>query len=419
MSRYSKLKEVIFGEPNEKSEIKQSGSIVMGQVDQSSGSQLSTSFKDQATILNEDPVVQQAVLQMAQEIISTGIFTTQDEKYTLVLGGKSAKDVIDYWNKVNDTDATVLMIAQQIVAFGNSFWYIGDGGFENIPIQAINKALPISKDVPLYRQYHILLTASYGSKTIKWGEFLHFRTNITGTEPFGKGFIMGLIATPEAISNGDDEPIPVPSLYEIRKSVRASMKQGFEKFSFGNELWVFEGLSDDGIATMAGKVNEMTPTGNRVCTNVKGDIKLAVPQRTQGYDAWIAQIDKEFYAATGGNISPNTEFTTKATAEAVRATYEMKVASLRRTIKRIFEDVWTKVLDNSGYDGIAAKVSLHFGSQEIEYVTSDVFSAVDKQIISKEEARTILMEYMKWRLTGKAPPTQPEPTPAPIEGGNE
>ena len=111
------------------------GTAVLGTIEQSYGVRLKTSFKDQLTVFNEDPVIKESVLQFAQQVVSTGIFTTGDD-YPMELprpssngsGAKwTAKQCIDNWNKVNNLDGKILTIAAELDAFGNSFFNIVDG----------------------------------------------------------------------------------------------------------------------------------------------------------------------------------------------------------------------------------------------------------------------------------------------------
>jgi hypothetical protein len=180
------------------------------------------------------------------------------------------------------------------------------------------------------------------------------------------------------------------------------MKEGFEKFSFGNELWTFEGLSEDKIEELGNQITQMNSTGQRVVTNVKGDIKLAVPQRTQSYDSWIESCRNEFLMALANpslKLGLEEGFT-KATAYTASDLFKYKVASVRRIVKRQIESLWSQILEKMGFDSEKANVKLMFASEDVTYTLTDVFSAVDKGIISKEEARTILKQFAKWRLEG-------------------
>lgn len=402
MTRFESLKEAIFGLPPVVP-LKKDTVIIVSSLEKNYGVRLSTSLADQLKVYNEDGLIKQKILEFGQEVISTGYFTTMDEDYALLLNGKTAKEVIDEWNKANDLDIKMPQMATELTAFGNSFWSVNDGGFTNIPIEAIEGALPKKQTVPVRQEYDLKLTGNYGSKVLKWGTFLHPRINVTGSSPLGTGIILGLVAYPDS---------DTPSVYEVRKTVRKSINDAFLRFSNTNSLWSFPEASDDNIKALSTKLASMEvgQKSQRIATNVKGTISLEIPERTSSFDKWIEQIDKEFYAALGTGITPDTEYTTKATAEAIREYYEMRIANLRRVIKRVIEAVWSKVLDDSGYEGEKAKVKLHFGSQEISYVTADVFTAVEKRIVTKEEARTILREYMKWKLESKKIPETPTQT---------
>jgi len=371
MGLKQKLKEAIFGIPKEEKPIKE-GSAVIGTV---------------------------------KQVVSTGIFTTMNEDYTTRLPNHkgeewNAKEAIDYWNKKNNLDEKILQIAIELTAFGNSFWYIGDNGFTNIPIEAVLKTKPISKTVPVQEKYNIQLTGSYGSKEIKHDQFIHFKVNTIGSGAFGTGVIAGLLEKPDSNT---------PSLYDIRKSVRASMKTGFEKFSFGNELWVFEGLSDDKIEEIGKKITEMSNTGNRIATNVRGDIRLSVPQRTQSYDRWLETIENEFLTALANpslKMGPERGWITKASAETAAAMFEYKIAAMRRTIKRQIEALWCKVLDELGFDSEKADIRLNFGAEEIKLDFEQVLAAVQAGIISREEARKYLIKIAKIELSSEEVPEE-------------
>lgn len=397
--------------------------MVISPTAQAIGVRLSTSFANQLNVLNEDPVIKESVLQSSYQASGAGFFVTSNEAYTYNLPRsatdptrRTAKDVIIEWNKQNNLDEKMPQIFTEMIAFGNSFWNITANGFTNIPIESIDHAIAVEKSTPIREKYNLQLTAQYESKVLKYGEFLHFPINAIGNSPMGAGIILGLIAIPASV---DD--IEIPSLYEIRKAVRASMKEGFTKFSFGNELWTFEGYptgtpkdgdtAATGIYALGDSLCDMASTGKRIATNVAGDIKLALPQRTQSYDRWIEQIDNEFLMALGNpslKLGLEQGFT-KATAEAAKDLYEMKLSAIKRVIKRLIEGVWAKVLDNSGFSGAQADMRLNFGTQEVEYTTADVLAYTNAGIITPDEARHILLKNMKWDIS-ETTPTLPTPS---------
>ena len=392
------------------------GEAVLSAVKQSYGERLKTSFKTQVETFNEDPVIKESILQFSQQVVSTGIFTTSDP-YDVKLPAKpasgfkgdwTAKECIDEWNKRNNLDGKILTIAAELDAFGNSFWNIQDG-LTYIPIEAVDWALPISpgiKSVSVRDKYDLRLTGEYSMKVLPFNEFLHFNHNIIGTAPFGTGIIYSLIQIPSASSLTGKL---VPSIYELRKAIRAAMKEGFEKFSFGNELWTFEGMSDAKIKEIGTKFDTMATTGQRIASNVPGDIKTSVPQRTATYDIWIRTMEDEFLMALANpslKLGLEQGFT-KATAEAATEMFKSKIESLRREIKRQIENLWGQVLTSNGFDSILANMKLHFASEAPVYIAADIFKAVEDQVISIDEARIILRESAKWRLEDTMKPASP------------
>lgn len=386
------------------------GTVVLSTVEQSYGKRLTTSFKDQLSVFNKDPVTKQSVVRIAQEVISTGIFTAINEDYKAALptgpdGLKwTAKECLDYWNKEVNLDAKILQVAIEIVAFGNSLWHTQNGGLDNIPIQAIRRADPRTKKIPIQKEYNLRLTHAYGAKVLRYDSFIHFRTNITGNAPFGSGIVEGLVAKPNNTT---------PSLWEMILSTRKFMDEGFRKFSFGNVYISFEGMPDDKIEEYNKKVQSMKSTGERLLTNVKTDVKLDLPERTQSYDKWIEQTYKEYYYVTSGGITPETQYTTKATAQAVREAFKMRINSIRRIIKREIETLWIGVLNGYGFDGEKANARLQFASEDVDYKVEDIYRAYELKIITIEEARKRLRDDMKWPLEDKLPEVVEE-VPAPL-----
>jgi hypothetical protein len=73
-----------------------------------------------------------------------------------------------------------------------------------------------------------------------------------------------------------------------------------------------------------------------------------------------------------------------------------------------------------GYEGDKAKIKMNFGPEEIAtYVIADIFGAVDRYIISADEARHLLSTYHKWDITGKAPPMPKFQIGGPMQGGGK
>lgn len=401
---------LVFGEPKPANAFKlvQSKMAVLGAVEQNYGIYQIPSFRDEVTTLWNDPLLREAVTMFAEQVVATGAFLTYNSKYILKIKGETAIEVIKHWYDLNNIDGKLLEIAIEMKAFGNSFWRITDDGFVKTPIESVWHAVRIAPDVPLQVRYHMQLVPIYGGGVMPWGSFIHFRTGVTGYRaPMGQGVIFSLLARPV-----DSEGNIAPSIYDIRLSMRASLHEGFKKFSFGNELWSLEGMSnedfnaalDDG-KSIADHISDMSSTGNRIVTNTKGTIQLAVPQRTESYDKFIKQMNDEFLMSLADpslKLGLEQGFT-KATSVTASETYKYKVATMRKAIKEHFEDLFKQILDNLGYDGTEAGVQMNFGPEEVAvYDIADIFAAVNgpRPIITPDEARVLLSKYHKWDVEG-------------------
>ena len=408
MSKWQKLRESIFGSPTKPTEVKKTAVAVLGLVEQTYGIYQVPTFRNMVTTFWDDPLIKEAITIFAEQVVSTGIYLTSNPKYTLKLNGKTALEVIEEWCDDNNLDVKLLEIAVELRAFGNSLWRITNDGFVKIPVEAVWRAVKIADDIPLQVKYNIQLVPLYNMKIIPWEEFIHFRVNVTGYKaPFGMGVLYSLLRKPV-----DSVGMVAPSIYDIRLAMRNSLHEGFRKFSFGNELWVFEGMSNEDFSSekIGEKIAKMSSTGNRIATNAKGQIHLAVPQRTQSYDEFIKQMRDEFFMSLADpslKLGLEQGFT-KATSVTANEMYKFKVATMRRTIKQQLEDFFKEILDKLGYDGKEAGVKLNFGPEEApKYDIKDIFTAVKWGVITKNEARQLLANYQKWDITGE------------IEGGDK
>jgi len=401
-SRWQALKEAILGVPKAPEIVKPTDVAVLGAVEQSYGIYQVPSFREMVTCFWDDPLLKEAVTMFAEQVVATGVFYTSNPKYKLVLNGKTALDIIKEWADDNNIDTKLLEIAIELKAFGNSLWRLDpELGFIKIPIEAIWHAVRVDSETPLQEKYNIQLVPIYGGKVIPWSEFIHFRVGVTGYHaPFGQGVVYSLLSKPI-----DSKGNIAPSIYDIRLSTRSSLNEGFRKFSFGNELWVFEGMSNEDFETsqIGAKIAGMSSTGNRIATNAKGQIHLAVPERTQSYDEFIKHMRDEFFMALADpslKLGLEEGFT-KATSVTASEVYKYKIATMRRTIKQHFEDLFKQILDKLGYDGREARVEMNFGPEETpEYAVKDIFDAVKTGIILKNEARKLLSRYHKWDIEG-------------------
>lgn len=404
MGRIQSLKEAIFGVAEE-TDIKK-GAVIINRVQQDTWIRPVTSFANQLEVFNNDALVRQAVIRQASEIIGAGFFTQLNPKYTVELPSPiegfnkwTAKEAIDYFNQQNNVDEIAQTASIELVACGNSFLSVPNG-LRFIPLEAVEYAQAREKTTPIKDEYKLKLTATYDNKSLEWGSFIHFRANMTTkSAPFGQGIIEGLMKT-HTWTDAEGNRISGPTPLELRHSTRRSMMKGFEKFSFGNELWSFPEASDPAIDALNEKVKTMKDTGERVVTNAKGTVQIAVPQRTTSYDEWLKATQAEFNSLLEDpalKIHTETIFA-KATAEEETKLFQKKVLSMQRVLKRQIEALWFKCLKEWGFDPVKAQARMNFGAPVIpEYNIQDILKAEEQKVIDRDEARQMLREA-RWKI---------------------
>lgn len=408
---------LIFGIPDP--EQLKKGTVIINRVKQLTWVRPAETFKTQIAVFDEDALVRQACLRQAAEVIGAGFFTQIAEDYKVRLPSPvegikdwNAKEAIDYFNRINRIDERLITVAIEMVAHGNSFWHIVNG-IKPIRLEGVNYATARDKNIPIKDEYDIQLTSNYGNKKLMWGSFVHFRSNVTtGSLPFGQGIIISLLKN-YSWTNGDGENVESPTPLVLRHSTRRAMMMGFEKFSFGNEMWIFPEASDPQITELNKKVKDMNQTGERVVTNTKGDIKLAIPQRTTSYDQWLKATQAEFNSLLEDpalKIHTETIFA-KATAEEETKLFQKKILAMQRAIKREVEALWFKCLQEWGFNPFEAKARMNFGIPEIpEYKIDDILKASqgDRPVISVDEARQMLKES-RWKIVEGQTPKEKTP----------
>jgi hypothetical protein len=404
----------LWGTPKEKKTVSYNTTAVLGVVEQMVGQYVVPSFRSQVETVWNDPVLREGLNMFCMQMVSTKGYNTANPKYTTKINGMTALETINSWDDANDINLKIPDIAFELRAYGNSVYQLDSNyGFIKVPIEALWKGEKVADNIPLQVKYNIRLTALYNEKILEWGKFHHFRVNTSGYHaPWGMGIVYGLLARPI-----DKFGRECSSIYDTRLAMRYNQLEGYSKFSSGNEIWSFEGMSnedflrpDQGGKTIGERVADMSPVGNRIVTNAKGSIQIAVPERAQSYDKIIDQFNNEFFMGVGDpSLKLGLELGfTKATAETAASMYKYPVASMRKVIKNTLEDIYKGILDNEGFDGEEAAVRKNFGPEENPtYEIADVIALVKNRIIKPNEARKILSEYRKFDISGD------------IEGGDE
>lgn len=357
-----RIKEAVFGVP-EKKDIK-TGRAIVAKYKQDAGYRTSSTFKDQIKVFEKDAVVREAIIHTAMDIVGLGFEVEINDEYTLKLKSPNkvewdAKGAIDYFNELNNLDEVLGIVTTELVAYGNSFLTVDKKlGLLHLPLEAVEKAVKVAEDVPIYEKYDIKLTGSYDSKIIKWGEFIHFRANPTSTSlPFGTGVVSGLIESYDRNT---------PTLLDGRNHIREAMVNGFLKMGFANELWSFPDMSDDQLEAMGETIAAMPYWGRKIATNVHGSITTSVPSRSSQYDQWLEDFFDEFIMALGNpslKASVKSGFTEASIMGSIKM-HKKKIRSFRRAIKRQVEALWKVYLEHAMFDPIEAQARLIFNEDE-------------------------------------------------------
>jgi hypothetical protein len=401
-SRWASLRETIsglFATPEQPTELKKSVTVIINSTEASMGERPSTTFADQVLTFKSDALLREGCIETAEQILGQGFYIIQDEKYTFAPNGVTAKDIIDEWNRVNNVDESLMTLLLDIVAFGESIFLLNSGGFDHLPIECIAKAVPVDKTIPIRQKFNLETTPSFGSKKINWGEFVPFKIYAMTNSPFGEGCIAPIMRRPAP---------EIPSLMELRNSIRKNLDLSFKKQGNANELWAFD-CPDASIKELQEKITKMSETGNRLASNVKGTISIAIAERATSFDIWLKTVSQEFLQALSNpTLRLGIEsYYTKASSEVGAHLFEFKIGSIRRMIQRKFEILYSSVLTKAGYDAQKAGIRMIFGANEpAEYVIADIFTAVEKELLSKEEGRNLLIKQCRWRIESAKPPKE-------------
>jgi len=407
--RIDALKE-IFGIPKKPTARK---NVVIVSSQQSYGTRPSTSFAEQVKVFEKNAIVRESVIHEAMEIIGNGFMTSFNEDYKLVLpkgeNGESwnAKEAIDFWNKENNFDEIILTVAIELVAYGNSFLYVSPTGLKLIDIKSVGRALPHKTSVPIIEEYDLELTGDFYGKVLKWGEFIHFRANVTSSSnPLGTGVIAGLIESYDGVT---------PSFLEAYNTIMGSMIAGFRNFGQPIQVFSFPELPNEdleGEGGVASKIRNMDYKGTRrIAVNTPAKIESNVPERVRGYDEWIKLTFDQFIMSLG-NPSLKASVESGFTEASIKGSIELfqkKVQAIRRVIKRLVEKLWANVLTEYGFDSAKAQMKLSFGSDEIEWTAADLLNASNAGKISDEEFRVMAREKMHWKLEQDFKPPEKKP----------
>jgi len=360
------------------------------------------SLKDCVEAYLKDPACKAFVDFLADQTVGMGFYTTAE----VVV----AKEVVDNFCENVNMDGLLQVAAREIIATGNSFWEkVTPNRLEDIRILPLTSIDRVKRDV-WGNPFGYIQSAAYGGKTLQPESIVHFKWNPVNCEPFGTGLLRSLLE--EVSFNGETRM----SFLEMKARIEKMLPEIFEKYAGPDELWVFEGVSDNRLSEYQRMIRSKPKAGARFIYNKAADVKtVQIDPRTQ-FQAYLDHILDQFYL--GGETPIPKLFTTpgftEASARAAVEVVERKVMALQRFIKRIVErEIFDPVVEQAGYDSKEAGVRLNWGMEtKPEIVVSDLLRAGELGLIRPDEFRGIMKKF-GWELVEAQPSADPEAIPIP------
>jgi len=351
-------------------------------------------FEDYMEAYVKDPSCKAFVDFLADQIVGMGFYTTANGDYAQA---REAKQSVDEFCEDVNLDGLLQISVRETVACGNSFLEkIEPNRLETLRILPLTSIDKIKRDVYGNVQGYVQ-SPTHGGKTLAPERIIHFRWNPVNGEPFGTGILRSLL---EKMKIGSETRM---SFLEMKARIEKMLPEIFEKYAGPDELWIFEGVSDDQLGTYQNIIRNKPKAGARFVYNKPADIKtVQIDPRTQ-FQSYLEHIIGQINI--GGQspvsslmISPN--YLTKATAEAALDLADRKVLSAQRYVKRVVErEIFDPVVEQAGYDPKEVAIRLNWGMpMKPETIVADLIKAAELGLIRVDEFRNI-MKDVGWELT--------------------
>jgi len=349
-------------------------------------------FEDLIELYVKDYAAKAAVDFLTDQAVGAGFYTTVNADYAQA---EKAKAVVDEFNEAVNLDGLLQVGVREVVATGNSFWEkIAPDHLESLkilPLTSIEKVLrEPTGQVRGYKQ-----TANYGGKTLAPESIIHFCWNPINGEPFGTGVLRSLAE--RLTVNGETRE----SLISVKARLETVMPEIFEKYAGPDELWIFEGVSDDKLAEYQRLIKGKPKAGARFVYNKPADVKTVQVDPRARFEGYIDHIINQYYLGLQTPLPKlfTTPGFTEASARAALELAERKVMALQRFLARTVEkEIFVSVVRQAGLIAEKAKVRLNWGLPEKpELNTADILKAFELGVLDREEIRKIL-SVIGWEI---------------------
>jgi len=350
-------------------------------------------FEDLIGIYLRDYAAKAAVDFLADQAVGAGFYTTVNPDYAQA---EKAKAVVDEFNEQVNLDGLLQVGVREVVATGNSFWEkITPDHLEGLKILPLTSIEKVLRD-PTGQARGYKQTASYGGKTLVPESIIHFCWNPINGEPFGTGVLRSLAE--RLTVNGETRE----SLISVKARLETVMPEIFEKYAGPDELWIFEGVSDDKLAEYQRLIKSKPKAGARFVYNKPADIKTVQVDPRARFEGYIDHIINQYYLGLQTPLPKlfTTPRFTEASARAALELAERKVMALQRFLARTVEkEIFVPVVREAGFIPEKAKVRLLWGAPETpEILVADLLRAAELGFIRIEEVRKNLMKIGRWEL---------------------
>lgn len=357
------------------------------------GEQPAVSFQNCIEAYLKDPACKAFVDFLADQVVGAGFYTTANAEYA---EAEKVKRLVDGFCEWVNLDGLLQTGAREIIASGNSFWEkIEPDRLMDLRILPLTSISRIKRDVYGSIQGYGQ-SAAYGGKTLAPERIIHFKWNAVDGEPYGTGVLRPLLE--KMTVEGETRM----SFLDMKARIEKMLPEIFEKYAGPDELWIFEGVSDEQLAEYQHIIKTKPKAGARFVYNRPADIKtVQIDPRTQ-FQTYLEHIINQIYL--GGQTPLPKLFTTpgftEASAKAALELAERKVIAIQRFIKRIVErEIFAPIIAQAGYDLMQAGVRLNWGMPEkSEIVVADILRAAELELITREELRG-MMKKRGWDFT--------------------
>jgi len=350
-------------------------------------------FEDLIALYLKDYAARAAVDFLADQAVGAGFYTTVNADYAQA---EKAKAVVDEFNEQVNLDGLLQVGVREVVATGNSFWEkVTPDRLESLKILPLTSIEKVLRD-PYGQVRGFKQTANYGGKTLAPESIIHFCWNPVNGEPFGTGVLRSLVE--RLTVNGETRE----SLISVKARLEKVMPEIFEKYAGPDELWIFEGVSDEKLAEYQRLIKSKPKAGARFVYNKPADIKTVQVDPRARFEGYIDHIINQYYLGLQTPLPKlfTTPGFTEASARAALELAERKVMALQRFLARTVEkEIFVPVVREAGLIPEKAKVRCVWGTPEVpEILVADLLKAAELGFIRVEEARKNLMKIAKWEL---------------------